>query len=186
MNLKHSFYLVIFLLILSGCGGDEASTRQVSSFSFQDHQGQAFGSEDLDGDVWIASFVFANCETVCPPMMMEMAELQDRLEEEEIEAELVTFTVDPEVDSPAELKEYLYQFTEDESNWHMLTGYSQEEIEAFARDAFQTIVQKPDSTDQVIHGTNFYLVNGDGYIVNEFNYIDTSYLDELVEEIKDI
>jgi len=51
-------------------------------------------------------------------------------------------------------------------------GYSQEAIEVFAREQFQTVVQKPESTNQVIHGTNFYLVDDQGYVLNEYNYID--------------
>ena len=68
----------------------------------------------------------------------------------------------------------------------MLTGYTQKEIENFAREQFQTIVQKPDSSNQVIHGTNFYLVDDKGYIVNEYNYIDESYVDEMMQDIEKI
>lgn len=119
-------------------------------------------------------------------MMMEMASLQQIFEEQGLKVEFVSFTVDPEVDSSEVLKQYIQQFTADESNWHMLTGYSQKEMEAFARDEFQTIVQKPDTSNQVIHGTNFYLVDDHGYLVNEYNYMDESYIDEMLEDIKNI
>lgn len=52
----------------------------------------------------------------------------------------------------------------------MLTGFSQEEIETFAREEFKTIVQKPKTSTQVIHSTNFYIVDDEGYILNEYNY----------------
>lgn len=117
-------------------------------------------------------------------MMIEMANLQKEFQAEGIEVELVSFTVDPSIDSPEVLKKFIQQFTDDEANWHMLTGYSQEEIENFARDQFQTMIQKPSNSNQVIHGTNFYLMDEQGFVVNEYNYIDESYIEEMMKDIQ--
>lgn len=178
--------IIACLFALSACSVDQPTGKKISPFSFVDQNGQSFGTDDLTETVWVASFIFTNCNTVCPPMMMEMASLQQIFEEQGLKVEFVSFTVDPEVDSSEVLKQYIQQFTADESNWHMLTGYSQKEMEAFARDEFQTIVQKPDTSNQVIHGTNFYLVDDHGYLVNEYNYMDESYIDEMLEDIKNI
>ena len=186
MKIRYISSFIVLLFILVACSGNDPTGETVAPFSFEDQHEQSFGTGDLEGKVWIASFVFTNCETVCPPMMYEMASLQKEFEKEGIEAEFVTFTVDPEVDSSRSLKQYMDQFTDDDANWHMLTGYSQETIEAFAREQFQTIVQKPDNTNQVIHGTNFYLVDDQGYIVHEFNYIDETYMEEMIDAINNI
>ena len=186
MNIRYIIYSVICLLILSSCSGNQHTEKEVAPFSFIDQNEKPFGTDDLNGTVWIASFVFSNCETVCPPMMFEMATLQKEIEEKELKAEFVSFTVDPDSDTPEVLKEFIQQFTNNETNWHMLTGYSQEAIEIFAREQFQTIVQKPESSHQVIHGTNFYLVDDQGYVLNEYNYIDESYVEEIIEEIKEV
>lgn len=67
----------------------------------------------------------------------------------------------------------------------MFTGYSQEAIEIFAREQFQTIVQKPESSNQVIHGKNFYLVDDQGFVLNEYKYIDeSSYVEKMIKEKK--
>lgn len=186
MNTRYLIYLVICLLVLSACSGNQQADKKVAPFSFIDQNERAFGTDDLMGTVWVASFIFTNCETVCPPMMFEIASMQKQFEEEGLQVEFVSFTVDPEVDSPKVLHQYIEQFTDNESNWHMLTGYSQEEIESFAREQFQTIVQRPNTSTQVIHGTNFYLVDNQGYILNEYNYIDESYIEEMTREIKKI
>jgi len=96
----------------------------------------------------------------------------------------VTFSVDPETDTPEVLKDYLGQFSEDDSNWHLLTGYSQEAIEKMALNQFQTIVQKPDTSTQFIHGTNFYIINQQGHIVNEYSYIEESFEEQMLNEVK--
>lgn len=175
--------LIIWILLLSACQAKDQHFQSVEPFTFTDQNGKAFHSKQLDGKPWIASFMFTNCKTVCPSMTKELASLQQFLKEEKIDIELISFSVDPDVDSPEQIKKFLQAFTDDESNWHFLTGYSQERIEQFAREHFQTIVQKPTHSSQVIHGTNFYLVNEEGYVVGEYSYIDENYLDELLDDL---
>lgn len=187
IKIRYILQLIICLLVITACSsGNDSPGKKIDSFSFTDQNELSFGLDDLTGKIWIANFIFTNCETVCPPMMSEMASLQRLVDEENIQVEFVSFTVDPEIDSSEILKQYIQQFSDNETNWHMLTGYSQEDIEVFAREQFQTIVQKPSTSNQVIHGTNFYLVNDQGYILNEYNYIDDSYVDEMIRDIKKI
>ncbi|MEK4404307.1 MULTISPECIES: SCO family protein [unclassified Sporosarcina] len=185
-NICYLFIPLVIAVLLSACSSVPHSGKEIVPFSYTDQNGQPFGTDELTGKVWIADFVFTKCKTVCPPMTLEMADLQKKFEDEGVQVEFVSFTVDPTIDSPDVLKEYIHQFTDDEKNWHILTGYTQEEIEAFARDQFQTIVQKPSSSNQVIHGTNFYLIDQQGSIVNEYNYVDASYVKEMMKDIKKI
>ena len=182
--MKNCWLLLLSIFLLSACGTHPKQEKSITPFTFTNQHGQPFGTDHLTETVWIVDFIFTNCKTVCPPMTVEMAKLQEQFKEEGIDAEFVSFTVDPTIDSPNVLKEYLTQFTDDDSNWHMLTGYSQDEIETFAREQFQTIVQKPSSSNQVIHGTYFYLIDKNGILVNEYSYINTSYSKELIKDIK--
>lgn len=179
-----SSFIAIFILILTACGAKQATGPLLGEFTFTDQNGADFGVTELAGNVWIADFIFTDCETVCPPMTAEMAALQKRFKEDGIAVEFVSFTVDPTVDDASTLKKYITRFTDDESNWHLLTGYSQEEIEKFAREKFQTIVLKPETSSQVIHGTSFYLIDRNGIKINEYNFVDPTYVDSLIKEIK--
>lgn len=179
------FSVVLLLAVsLAGCSEPLERKQKVSSFQFTDQNGHPFGTEQLDGSIWIADFVFTNCNTVCPTMTIEMAELQQQLEKKSLDVELVSFSVDPELDTPDVLKKYIKQFTDDESNWHLLTGYSQEDIESFAREDFQSIVLKHDASSQVLHGTNFYLIDQEGYVINEYNFIEEAYMEDLLKDIE--
>ncbi|WP_438311765.1 SCO family protein [Sporosarcina sp. FA9] len=182
---SHKGFLLAFVcfLLLSACNDKEKDLKKIEPFTFTNQDGQAFGTADLVDKVWIADFIFTKCETVCPPMTIEMANLQDKFHKDGIEVEFVSFTVDPTIDSPVALKEYVEQFTDDESNWNMVTGYSQEEIELFAREQFQTVIQKPKTSTQVIHSTNFFLVNKAGAVVKEYNYVDETYVNTLAKDI---
>ena len=117
-------------------------------------------------------------------MSHKMAKLQTAFKEQGIEVEFVSFTVDPDIDTPEVLKDYIGQYSDDDSNWHLLTGYSQDAIEKLAMNQFQTIVQKPDSSGQVIHGTNFFVVDQKGHLINEFNYIEESFEEQITDQVK--
>lgn len=90
---------------------------------------------------------------------------------------IVSFSVDPTVDTPKKLKEYVMKFNGDLTNWYLLTGYSQEFIEKYALKNFKTIVKKPDNENQVIHGTSFFLVDQNGKIVKSYDGIKVPYED---------
>lgn len=175
--------LVIAVILLASCGQPKQKGRQVASFSFTDQNENPFGTDQLAGKVWIADFIFTDCTSVCTPMSQKMADLQTMFKEQGLKVEFVTFTVDPETDTPQVLKDYLVQFTDDESNWHLLTGYSQDSIEKIALNQFQTIVQKPNESGQVIHGTNFYIIDQKGYIVNEYSYSEESFEEQILNEV---
>ncbi|USK34561.1 SCO family protein [Bacillus sp. F19] len=184
--MKKTMFLLLILIcvLLSACQFNDEKPYQMKSFTYTNQDGEAFGTDDLKGKVWIADFIFTSCETVCPPMTANMAALQKDLKEEELTVELVSISVDPSVDTPEKLQAFMQRFTEDESNWNMLTGYSQEEIEKFARDEFQTLVQKPSSSDQVIHGTNFYLINKNGEIVNDYSFTHGNHFKKIIADVK--
>ena len=122
-NIRYLFISLVTAVLLSACNSAPQNGKQIVPFSYTDQNGQSFGTDKLTGKVWIADFVFTKCKTVCPPMTLEMADLQKKFEDEGIQVEFVSFTVDPTIDSPDVLKEYIHQFTDDETNWHILTGY---------------------------------------------------------------
>ena len=80
---------------------------QLPAFSLVGVDGKAFSSEQLQGQVYIASFFFTSCRSICPAIMQGMGRLQKGFEEREIQGiRLVSITVDPEHDTPEVLREY--------------------------------------------------------------------------------
>ncbi|MBT2690259.1 SCO family protein [Bacillus sp. ISL-47] len=176
------------ILLLSACGQSgikNALNWELADFTYINQDNEEFGLKDLEGKVWVADFIFTNCEDVCMPMTANMKKLQQLAEEEGIEnIEFVSFSVDPKVDTPEVLKEFGSQYSADFSNWHFLTGYAQEDIEQYAMDYFKTIVKKPQTGDQVIHGTDFYLVDQEGKVMKYYTGLAEIPLDEIIKDIK--
>ncbi|TRY26199.1 SCO family protein, partial [Geobacillus sp. LEMMJ02] len=67
--------------------------------------------------------------------------------------------------------------------WHLLTGYTQQDIERFAQKNFKAVVKKPQEGDQVIHGTDFYLVDQNGTIVKYYSGLNDVPYEEILKHI---
>ena len=180
---------LILVLLVVGCSNEQkipnATDYEVESFIFKNQDNKDVSLEELKGKVWVADFIFTSCTTVCMPMTANMKKLQERIAEEGIEdVQLISFSVDPEIDKPEVLKEYGQKFDADFTNWHFLTGYSQDEIESFSQESFKVTVQKPDGNDQVIHSVSFALVDQEGKVVQSYSGLDDIPMDDIIEHIK--
>ncbi|KJD53788.1 SCO family protein [Bacillus paralicheniformis] len=186
-NVFGIFLAGILTVFLSSCGTSKIENSlnyDVQSFSFQNQDGKTVSLESLKGQVWVADFIFTNCKTICPPMTSHMAELQKQMEEENLQARIVSFSVDPENDTPEKLKKFAANYPLNFQNWDFLTGYSQEEIEKFALKSFKAIVKKPEDEDQVIHQSSFYLVDQNGKVVKDYDGAKKTPYDEIIADIK--
>lgn len=173
--------LLLLSMILSACGSEN-----IESFAYSDQKGEKISLESLKGTPWLATFIFTSCDTVCPPMTFNMVQIQEQLAAEGIEDyKIVAFSVDPKKDSPEKLKEYLSNFdVPDESKWHLLTGYTQEEIIIFAKDNFKTFVKDDPKSEEIIHGTSFYLMDKEGVIVNNYDGFKDVPIDQIRSDLK--
>lgn len=167
--------------MIKGLTVNDPLNWETKTFSFTDQNNNSYGSENLKGKVWIADFLFTSCETVCTPMTANMSKLQKMVKEEKLDVEFVSFSVDPTIDTPVKLQAYI---NVDESKWHLLTGYSQSEIEKFASSNFNTIAKKPEGSNQVIHATKFYLIDKNGIVMKDYSGLSDVPYENIIEDIK--
>ena len=181
--------LIIISSLLASCGTYKFQPElniQVDDFTQTNQNNEEITLDTLKGKPWLAMFIFTNCNTVCPPMTYNMAEVQQSLMDEEVENyNIVAFSIDPEVDTPEVLTEYLNSYSvADASKWQLLTGYKQEYIEQFARKSFNSHVRNNPNSDQVIHMSSYYLVNADGVVVKDYNGTTDVPVDTIVADMK--
>lgn len=187
--LKNSRILLVGLcaIILAACSGNsdipDKTDWVLGDFNYINQNNEEVGLDNLKGNITVANMVFTNCTTVCSPMTANMARLQRMANEENLDVQFLSFSVDPEVDTPEVLKEFGENFQADFSSWDFLTGYTQREIEEFGRENFKTIVAKPKNGGEVVHGTSFYLIDQEGTIIKSYDGLDVPY-EEIVEHIE--
>ena len=190
---KFILFGLFTVLFLSACSDSEVETmsqygNEIQESSVTNQNEETLTEKDLEGKVWLLDFVFTNCVTVCPPMTANMTYVTQELEAQGIDNYgVLSFTVDPENDSPEVLTEYLgnYDVPED-TEWHLMTGYDYEFIRGFAEKNFKTIVAPPPKgSDQVTHSTSFYLIDADGTIKKSYAGVDAGDTSFPTEEIVD-
>jgi protein SCO1 len=88
----------------------------------QDGKKVRFYSDVLKGKTVVVNAFFTTCTSVCPPMNRNMEKIQEALGARVgRDVFLVSITVDPEVDTPARMKEYAKKFNAG-PGWVFLTG----------------------------------------------------------------
>jgi protein SCO1/2 len=149
-------YLLLGVLLLTGCEKPLKVFYDVPAFELTDQRGQTFGSAQLLGHVWVADFVFTNCEATCPRMSSRMRALQKATGPD---VRLVSFSVDPDRDTPPVLAAYAGKFSADPARWHFLTG-SKDTLNLIDRDTFKLGTVGT----EIEHSTRFALVDRKGRI----------------------
>lgn len=94
---------------------------EVGDWTLVSHEGVPFGSKDLAGKVYIANFIFTSCPSICPELTRAMQKLEDRIGDIE-EIRFVSFSVDPETDTPEKLRAYREKYGIKTDHWIFLTG----------------------------------------------------------------
>ena len=192
-SLKRLLFLLLCVMVLSACSKGEKKVEndfplhmEVGDFTGVNQDGKKVSYSDLKGKVWVVDFMFTNCDTVCSPMTANMAELQRKLTDEDIDAHLVSFSIDPENDQPGVLKEYASGVGADFSNWDLVTGYKQEFIESFANKSFMAAAAKLEGSNQFVHSTSFYLVDEKGIVLQKYEGVSEPPYEQIVKDIKSL
>ena len=142
-----------------------------------DQDNGSFSTARLRGKPWVVDFVFTTCGNICPMMSAKMAEIQGQTP---AAVNLVSFTVDPEHDTPGVLKAYGQRLHADFSRWHFLTGSHAQMADA----AFQMkiSVRAADANSPILHSDKFLLINAEGNVVGIYNGTDDVDVKQLIAD----
>ena len=141
----------------------------IEDFSLTECHGQTITKADLLGKPWLACFVFTRCAGPCPRVSQQMQVLQKRLQG--LDVRLVSFSVDPENDTPGVLRTYAEHYRADPQRWWFLTG-DKEVIYRLIRRSFRMIVDEDPKQIpgfEVIHSTEIMYVDAAGVVRGRYN-----------------
>jgi protein SCO1/2 len=147
---------------------------QLPPFELTDQRGQPYSLDKLRGRVWVADFIFLSCPTVCPKLTKRMVEIQHRSRHLGDAFHLVTFTVDPENDTPERLAAYAHANKASPGRWTFLTG-SLASIESTVIKGFKMAMGKEETNPglfSIFHGERLVLVDQDGQIRGYYEATD--------------
>jgi protein SCO1/2 len=135
----------------------------VPPFAYQDQHGQTVTPATLRGKPYVANFIFTQCRTICPLLSAKMVQLARKLDG--VDVRFVSFSVDPEHDTPEVLLAYQQRWRAEETRWTLLSTDAKTLPQLAA--ALHITAQKndgPDKTDPIMHSGVFLLVDSEGLV----------------------
>lgn len=158
----------------------------VPDFRLTDQEGRPFDSATaLRGTPWIANFIFTRCTTICPIFTARMAQVDKLARDKKLKTRLVSFSVDPEHDTPEVLKAYAAERGASTERWSFLTGKT-DEIVKLVTGALKIHIEQVGGKpvgESIMHGTHFVLVDGAMKIRGYYNLSDADALDRLFADL---
>jgi len=142
-----------------------AALGMVPDFTLTKQDKTPLSLKDLKGKIWVADMIFTNCEGTCPMLTATMASLQQSLVKKNTGVQLVSFSVDPNNDTPEVLTDYAKQYGADTKTWSFLTG-PVSTIYSLAKDGFKLTLDSAnaDTKEPIVHSERLVLVDRSGVI----------------------
>jgi protein SCO1/2 len=157
----------------------------VPEFHLLDERGAPYGNDAMQGHVSVVDFIFTRCPSSCPRLTARMGELQARLKKDGSAARLVSFSVDPENDTPPVLAEYAAKAGADPARWTFVTGPMVDVMRAVVLGFKMSAAKayKGANDYDVTHGEWFVLTDGAGAIRG---YYPTEEQDDYEKMVRDV
>jgi protein SCO1/2 len=192
--------LGIFLLIVLLYRGTEPTPQELAAaarprlpkistippFTLNERSGKVITNSDLAGKVWVADFVYTMCPGPCPMVTAEMAKIQQAVANDP-HVQLVTFTVDPQTDTPPVLAAYADKFHADANKWWFLTGPEKPLYDLIEKGFLQAVEDnrrsQQDGQFTVTHSTNFALIDTNGIMRGSYKSQDPDDCQQMLSDI---
>ena len=187
---EHNFAHLPFVMYTDIDGVEQK--RKAPEFVFTNQDGEEFSSAELDGKIYLVDFFFTSCPSICPIMTANLMKLQKRFGHYE-DFEIISFTVDPERDTPQRLKEYADLKRLDTEKWNFLTG-EKDSIYAVAYKFLSSAMEDSSAAGGFLHTEYFVLVDKEGHfrsredeqgnIIGVYDGTDAHAIRDLIDDVK--
>jgi len=95
---------------------------RIPNFTFLNEDSVQVHNEDFAGKVWISEFFFASCPSICPIMNTQLKIIDKELRPYKKHIQYLSFSIDPNHDTPSVLKAHKKKLGIVNKNWAFLTG----------------------------------------------------------------
>jgi protein SCO1/2 len=155
----------------------------VPSFSFINQNFKPISQQFIKDKIWVADFFFTRCTTICPKMSNHLEKVQKEFASRS-DFKLISFTCDPERDTPEKLIDYAAEYHADSSQWQFATGTKQS-LYHFARKGLNVVATDGDGgANDFIHSQNLVLVDKQGYVRGYYDGTKEEAVQQLIKDIR--
>ncbi|MFN3848964.1 MAG: SCO family protein [Spirosomataceae bacterium] len=158
----------------------------IAHFEFLNQNNQKVTPETFKGKIHVMNCFFTICPSLCPRLMSGMKEVQKAFKDDK-SVLFASYSVTPERDSVAVLKEYAQGHQIPDNQWYLLTGNKKQIYETARKSYFadENIgVQKGEN--DFLHTENFILVDKNLHIRGIYNGTLPLEIEQLVKDIEQL
>lgn len=139
--------------------------KKVPEFSLVSHENREFNNRNLKDKYTLVVFFYAKCKGICPMITRNMMNFIPKIEDQS-DLQIVSISVNPELDTVDILKKFRNQYKITRENWFFLTG-QKKTIYNMARNQFGAdikVIQGKDDLNDFVHTENVYLLDKKNYL----------------------
>jgi protein SCO1/2 len=178
---RSSIFLVAMTLILalSGCAREAAGDYPASNgnnclpdVSLIDQHGKSISLASLKGKPVLIDFIYTSCASTCPVLTSKIAAVARELGPAlSANVTIVSITLDPEHDGPAQLAAYAKSQSANGNSWLFLTGKPADIDQVLAQFKLRRMRE---SDGSIMHSVSAFLLGPDGHQIRQYNALDVS------------
>ncbi len=157
---------------------------RIPFFHFTNEFGKEITSTQFKGKVWVADFFFTSCQTICPIMTTNLKRLNHSTKDLKDQIQFISFSIDPERDTPATLSRYKSHHGILSDNWTFLTG-DEEKTHLLGIENFQIFAGRDEeSQGGFAHSGAFTLVDKEGFVRGVYLGTDPKQVEQLEKDLR--
>ena len=157
--------------------------HKVSDFKLINQNGEIITQENFKNKIYVADFFFTRCQTICPVMAVNMAELQEYYKKDD-GIKFLSHSVTPIIDSVSVLQVYANKKGAINGKWEITTG-DKRHIYELARKSYFAVLDEGDGGDQdFIHTEQFILIDKKKQIRGFYDGTDTKEMQRIIDDIE--
>lgn len=157
---------------------------KIPFFHFTNELDEEITSAQMKGKVWIVDFFFTSCQTICPLMTTNMKKLNQSTRDLNEHIQFISFTIDPERDTPSTLLRYKSHHGIATNNWTFLSG-DEERTHLLGIENFQIFAGRDNEAQGgFAHSGAFTLVDKEGFVRGVYLGTDSKQVEQLEKDIR--
>ena len=163
--------LAAWLGVLCTPGLAQSDGKVGPSLELVDQSGRPFSGAALAGRPYVIFFGFTHCPDVCPTTLMTLSNTLQRLGADADRLRILFVSLDPEHDTPEQLRQYLAAF---DSRIIGLTG-TEAQIASAANGwkVFHNKIPEEDGSYTIVHSAYVYLMDHANRLVGTMGFQDS-------------
>lgn len=157
--------------------------HHVPDFAYINQDSVMIKSEEIKDRIWITDFFFTHCPTICPPMTSQMKRLSENTADLSDNVYFLSFSIDPDRDKPARLRQYITDHEIKAKNWYFFTG-DEEATHLLAKEFFNGAERNEDIEGGFGHTSYFALVDTEGLVRGIYDGTNVDQVDKLEKDLR--